>query len=118
MKTQTVTCVTCPVGCEITVEYEGDKIISVKNNKCKRGYDYASAEVINPVRILTSTVKLEGMKSRRLAVRSAKPVPKSKLMDCMTVINRAVVTKPVKMGDVIIPDILGTGSDIIASEDA
>ena len=117
MNSHTVTCVICPVGCEITVDYEGTNVIEVKGNKCKRGYDYASAEVVNPVRILTTTVKLKGLGHARLAVRSSKPVPKTMLMQCMEEINKVTLTVPAKMGDIIIPDILGTGADIIAASD-
>lgn len=117
MNSQTITCVICPVGCEITVDYEGSNVLEVKGNKCKRGFEYASAEVISPVRILTTTVKLKGLGHARLAVRSSKPVPKTLLKSCMEEINKITLSIPAKMGDVIIHDILGTGVDIIAASD-
>ena len=52
-----LTCVECPKGCEITVELDGDKIISVGGYSCLRGKKYAESEVICPRRVLTTTVK-------------------------------------------------------------
>lgn len=117
METKKITCVICPIGCDIEVDIDNKNISQIRNNKCKRGYDYASAEVLNPVRILTSTVKIgkkNGIKNR-LAVKSDKPIPKTLLLDCMKVIKNTEISKPVKMGDIIISDILGTGADIIAT---
>ncbi|MDF2686135.1 MAG: hypothetical protein K0S55_1316 [Clostridia bacterium] len=117
METKTITCVTCPIGCDIEVDIENNKISEIRNNKCKRGYTYASAEVLNPVRILTSTIKFgkDSSIKKRLAVKSNIPVPKTMLLDCMQIIKKTEVNKSVKMGDVIISNILNTGADIIAT---
>ena len=119
METQKVTCVTCPVGCEIEVDYEmvdGEKVVrEVRNNKCQRGFRYASAEVVCPERILTSTVAIEGAEFKRLPVRSEKPVPKSKMFDCMAQISALTVKSPVEMGQVLIENVAGTGVNIIAT---
>lgn len=119
MQTTKVTCVICPVGCTIEVDHEKidgkETVIEVRNNKCPRGYKYASAEVINPERVLTSTVRLVGGSAARLSVKSEKPVPKTSLFDCMKEIRRGSVASPVRMGDVIIKNVAGTGVDIIAT---
>ena len=109
-----MTCVACPLGCTITVEYEGKEVFSVTGNTCKRGDAYARTEIVNPTRSLTSTVKVEGGTHPVVPVKSSKPIPKSMMFEAMQVINAATAQAPVKIGQVIIPDILGTGADIVA----
>ena len=110
-----IVCTVCPRGCHITVEGEGEAISSLTGNGCQRGYTYAAAEFSHPVRILTTTVRLAGRTDTLLPVRSSVPVPKEKLFECMEVIRGAEAPVPVRQYDVIIPDILGTGADIVAS---
>ena len=111
-----IICTVCPRGCHVMVEGEGDKIVSVEGHSCKRGNTYASAEFSHPVRILTTLVKMEGVQGDLLPVRSNAPVPKEKLFDCMDVIRATEVKLPVKRYDVIIPNICGTGVDIVATK--
>jgi len=110
-----LTCVACPLGCQITVEYEGNEVFSVTGNTCKRGDAYARTEIVNPTRSLATTVKVEGGVHPVVPVKSNKPVPKSRMFECMKVINGFSVKAPVKIGQVLIPDILGTGADIVAT---
>ncbi len=110
-----IICITCPRGCHIQVEGEGENITSITGNGCRRGIAYATAEFTRPVRILTTTVKLAGKNDTLLPVRSSKPLPKDELMSCMDIIRNIEVPIPVQQYDVIVPDILGTGADIIAS---
>lgn len=111
-----IICTVCPRGCHINVEGEGEKILSMEGYGCKRGVTYATAEFTNPVRILTTLVKIDGMDGELLPVRSANPVPKDKLFDCMDVIRKTKVGLPVKMHDVIIKNICDTGVDIVATK--
>ena len=108
-------CVSCPLGCPIEVEIENGEVISVTGNTCKRGDAYARTEVTHPVRSLTSTVKVNGGVHPVVPVKSAGPVPKELMFDCMKVINSASVDAPVKIGDVVVENILGTGVDIVAT---
>ena len=55
-----IICTVCPMGCHITVTGEGDRVDSITGYTCKRGEEYGKQEFAHPVRILTSTVKLEG----------------------------------------------------------
>ena len=110
-----IICTVCPRGCHIQVEGEGDKVLSVEGQGCKRGLEYASAEYAHPVRILTTTVKLDGQNDL-LPVRSNAPVPKEKLFDCMEVIRATAVKAPVARYDVVIKDICGCGVDIVATK--
>ena len=111
-----IICTVCPRGCHIQVEGEGDKILSVEGQGCKRGQEYASAEFAHPVRILTTTVKMAGVANDLLPVRSNKPLPKEKILACMEVIRAAQVEAPVNRYDVVIADICGTGVDIVATK--
>ena len=103
-----IICTVCPRGCHIMVEGEGDNIISVEGNACKRGLTYASAEFSHPVRILTTTVKIKG--------ESHDLLPREKLFECMDVIRKAEAGTPVKCGAVIISNICNTGIDIVATK--
>lgn len=108
-------CVSCPLGCPIEVEIENVQVISVSGNTCKRGDAYARTEVTNPVRSLTTSVKVEGGIHPVVPVKSSGPVPKDRMFDCMKEINGAVIKAPVKIGDVVIENICGLGVDIIAT---
>ncbi len=111
-----ITCIRCPMGCALTVEITDGVVSKVEGNLCKRGVEYAKTECINPVRTLTTTVKVQN--GAPLAVRSREPLPKDSLFRCMEVLKGVTVTAPVVAGAVIIPDICGTGVDIIASTSA
>jgi len=113
-----IICTVCPRGCRIQVEGEGEKVLSVEGYSCKRGLEYASAEYAHPVRILTTTVKMEGIQTDLLPVRSSAPVPKEKLFACMDVIRNTQVKLPVQRYDVIVANICDTGVDIVATKSA
>lgn len=113
-----IICTVCPMGCHITVEGEDERISSVSGYTCRRGEQYASNEFTHPVRILTSTVRTDSAKLPVLPVRSAKPVPKEQLFAIMEKINAVTVSLPVAMHQVIIPDVCGTGVDIVSTVDA
>ncbi len=111
-----IICTVCPRGCHINVEGDGENVTSLKGYGCKRGIDYATSEYSNPVRILTTTVKIKDVESDLLPVRSSKPIPKDKQFECMEVIRKIEVSLPVKRYDVIVSNICGTGADITATK--
>ncbi|MBR5441688.1 MAG: DUF1667 domain-containing protein [Clostridia bacterium] len=108
-------CVACPLGCPIEVEVDGTEVVSVKGNTCKRGDEYARTEITNPVRSLTTSVKVDGGMHPVVPVKSAGAIPKDKMFQCMEVINSVTVKAPVKIGDVVVENILGLGIDIVAT---
>jgi len=112
-----VICIVCPMGCRIRIarSHEEESGYHVTGHTCKRGTEYAIKEVTNPTRTLTSTVKVKNSKFERLPVRTSGEVPKSKIFSCMEIINRTVIEAPVRVGQVLVKDIFGTGVDIIAS---
>ena len=119
MEKRELVCVACPLGCGITVSIgDNGEVLEVTGNTCKRGDAYARNEVTAPARSLTTTVRVDGGKAYVVPVKSAGPLPKGMMFQCMEVINKASVKAPVKIGDVVIKDILGTGVDIVATNNA
>ncbi len=111
-----ITCVTCPMGCSIAVEInEAGEIISITGNTCKRGETYAANEVTHPARSLATTVRVNGGVYNVVPCKSSDDLPKEKIFDCMKEINSARVDAPVKLGDILIENVCGTGINIIAT---
>ena len=108
-------CISCPMGCRLTVKLEGNEVVSVTGNTCPRGEEYARKECTNPERILTSTVKINGAVHRVLPVITDREIPLGKLFEAMEAIRKVEVDAPVKEGDILIENILGTGANVIAS---
>ena len=118
MTKREMVCVSCPIGCAITVELDdNNEVVSVTGNTCKRGDAYARQECTHPERMLTSTVKVEGGRLPVVPVKSAKPIPKEMLFDCMTEINKVTLKAPVRIGDTVLCNILVTGIDIVATNE-
>ena len=112
---QTVTCINCPVGCRMTVTLsDAGEFISVSGNTCPRGAAYARQECTLPERMITAVIPVEGSPVP-LSVKTAQPVPKSMIQDIMRELGRVRLSLPVSAGQVVIADVLGTGSDIIAT---
>ncbi len=111
--TRELTCIVCPKGCQLTVELEGKKVLSVTGHTCKRGEAYAVSECTSPMRTLTTTapVTLGGV----VPVKTDRAIPKELLFECMKEINAARVSPDVKIGDVVIENILGTGANVITT---
>ena len=110
-----ITCINCPVGCRLSVELEDGKVISVSGNTCKRGDTYARAECTNPVRSLTTTVRVNGGIYNVVPCKSEGSLPKDKIFDCMEIINKTQADAPVSLGDILVENILGTGINIVAT---
>ena len=111
-----IICTVCPRGCHMRVTMENGVVTQVEDYGCKRGKVYAENEATNPVRILTTTVKIADNQYNLLPVRSNAPVPKDLQMECMKAIKAIAVTAPVKAGDVVLANICGTGVDIVATK--
>jgi len=117
MTEKLITCIICPIGCNITVRGEGAEISDMQGNQCKRGMEYASNEFAHPVRILTTTVRVLGADRPLIPVRSDKPIPKELLLQCMETIKTAVAETPIHRYDILVPNILGTGANIVATDE-
>ena len=108
-------CIVCPRGCRLTVE-EGEEI-RVSGNACPRGETYARKELFAPVRVLTATVELEGGVHPRLPVKTSGAIPRERVSEAAALLRELRVTAPVKAGQVLLPNILDTGVDVVATRD-
>ena len=106
-------CIVCPKGCHLKVDEANG--CAVTGAGCEKGIEYGKSELLHPTRVLTSTVRLSGGGIRRCPVRTNGAIPKDRLFDAMAEINRVELTAPVRIGQVVIPDLLGTGVDLIAT---
>ena len=107
-------CINCPKGCELDVERAADGTITVTGHTCPRGEAYGRAELENPTRMVTGLVRVAGMR-KPLPVKTKCPVPKGKISDVLFAMHQATVQLPVKIGDVIVADVAGTGIDLVAT---
>ena len=112
---KTITCILCPNGCEVSVSFRETEVLSVTGNKCPKGADYVKQEIQNPVRNIASSVLVENGVMPLCSVRLSAPVPKGRIFDVMAEIRKIRVTAPVRIGDILLPDVLGLGSDVIAT---
>jgi CxxC motif-containing protein len=115
MEGKEIICISCPKGCRITVQNRGEEIISITGNDCPKGIKYAEEEFINPLRILPTTVKVIGGELPLVSVKTEKAIPKRLLLKAMTEIAEIEVKAPVKIGQVIKDDLIGTGVSLVAT---
>ena len=110
-------CIVCPIGCRLTITKDptSPEGYVVTGNQCKRGERYGILEMTNPTRVITSTIKINNSHLKRLPVKTNGAIPKNMNFKCMELINSLEVEAPVKVGQVIVKDILGTGIDLVAS---
>lgn len=123
IETMRFNCTTCPSECLLTVEVERDAdgavaaVRSVTGNNCPRGNKFAHQELTCPMRVLTTTVAVSGGDEALLPVRTAEAIPLELHAQAMALIRGLVVKAPIRMGDVVLEDLLNTGIDLIASMD-
>jgi CxxC motif-containing protein len=108
-------CVVCPIGCEIDVVHDGSKIISMEGNKCEKSEEFVNQELVEPMRIVTTTVRIQGSRWPVIPVRTDKAVPKRLFPRIMRQLRRTKLQAPVNILDVVVKDVLGTGANIIAT---
>lgn len=120
MNTRELTCIGCPLGCALTVSLNTNadgsvEVTSVTGNTCPKGDIYARKEVTNPTRIVTSTVRVSGGTAPMVNVKTESDIPKSKIADCVEALRGVEVAAPVKIGDIVLENVAGTGVNIIAA---
>ncbi|MBE6628342.1 MAG: DUF1667 domain-containing protein [Ruminococcaceae bacterium] len=104
-------CIVCPKGCPMKVTLEGKEILNIEGFTCPRGKQYAIDECTSPMRTVTSTARTSN--GGVVAVKTDRTIPKELMFDCMKEINKAVATLPVRIGDVLIENVLGTGANVV-----
>ena len=110
-----ITCIVCPKGCQMIVNNIDGQYI-VEGNSCIRGAKYSVDEVTSPKRMITSTVRLEGAYLNMLPVKTSSSVPKDLVFEIMNILSTIKITAPVKVGDIIVKNILDTGVDIVSTK--
>ena len=108
-----LTCIVCPIGCQLSVTLENGIVTEVVGNTCPRGKQYAIDECTHPVRTITTTAPTND--GGVIPVKTSQPIPKELMFECMKEINGAVVTLPAKIGDIVIENLLGTGANVIVT---
>ena len=110
-----LTCISCPIGCLLTVEMEGNEILKITGNSCKRGEEYGKKECTNPTRIVTSTVVVVQGVLPVVSVKTEFDIPKQLVFDTIKELKKVSLKAPVKIGQIVIENILNTGINIIAT---
>jgi CxxC motif-containing protein len=108
-------CICCPKGCHLSVDEENG--YAVTGNGCPKGADYGKKELTNPTRIITSTVKITGAQHRRCPVKTDRDIPKELMFQTMELLDEVQLVSPVKRGDIVISNLLGTGANVIVTKD-
>jgi CxxC motif-containing protein len=114
---KTITCIGCPMGCQVTATIENNVVTQVEGNSCAIGDRYARTEVTHPMRTVTTTIRTKGGDLPVCSVKTASEIPKEKIKDCIAAIKDLCVPAPVHIGQVVYQNIVGTGVDIIATKD-
>lgn len=110
-----LTCIICPIGCEVEVQFNNDKY-DIKGLKCEKGRNYIINEIYNPKRILTSSVLVEDGIWPLVSVKTSKPIPKEKIFDVINEIKKMKIIAPVFIGQKIKKNVSNTGVDILATK--
>lgn len=116
MDKRELTCIGCPLGCALTVTMEGKQVLKVEGHSCKRGEAYGRKECTHPTRIVTSTVAVKGGSIARVSVKTKTDISKDKIFSCMEELRDIQVQAPVHIGDVILKNVAGTQTDVIATK--
>ena len=118
MTQRQLTCIGCPMGCQLTAAMENGVVTAVTGNTCKRGDSYARKECVAPARTVTGTVRCTGGAAPVVSVRTAGEVPKEKVFAVAHALQTVTARLPVSAGDVIIADVCGTGVSVVATRSA
>ena len=118
MREEIIICIGCPMGCQ-TILMIDDKgaVAEITGCKCKEGNNYVIEEYRNPVRVLTGTVLTEGSLQPLLPVRTNSPIPKQRLKEGAKALANLRVKSPIRIGEVVLPNLLGIGADVIATSE-
>ncbi|MEA2015294.1 MAG: DUF1667 domain-containing protein [Actinomycetota bacterium] len=110
------TCIICPNGCQIKVEYEGTNIKNIKGDECPKGKDYVKNEITNPLRVFTGSVLVENGDFSLVSVKTPVPIPKKYLKKIGEITRRIKVDAPVEIGQIVASNLLSEKIDLIATK--
>ncbi len=115
--TEKMICITCPMGCSIEVTHEGETLLHVDGNTCPRGEEYVRRELTDPRRMVATTVRVKDGVHPLVPVYTARPFPKPRIFELLAALRQVELDAPVAMGQVVLPNALDTGIDILASRE-
>lgn len=115
MEKREMFCICCPLGCALTVTEENGEV-RVTGNTCKRGEEYGKKEMINPTRIVTTTVRVKNGTLPVVSVKTKEGIPKEKIMECIKEAQKIELEAPVHIGDIVAENIAETGINLIATK--
>lgn len=117
MEKREMICISCPLGCDMEVELQDGQVINVTGNTCPRGKIYAQKECTNPTRIVTSSVFVKNGEINVVSVKTEEDIPKGLIFECLKELKKVEIEAPVKVGDIVVENILDTGVNIVATKD-
>lgn len=117
-------CINCPIGCNLKVYGDNEENIRVEGNKCPRGLQYGTDEVLNPKRMVTSSVPLRKDENtgiyQMISVKTSEAVPKelifSVLKEIKSIDLKSKGIKKIEVGDILLENVCNTGVDIVATQ--
>ena len=109
-----LTCIICPNGCSLQI----DDDLNVTGNLCARGKQFAINELTCPKRSITSTCRTTFKDVPVVAVKSNGEINKDDVFKVIDEINKVVIDKRMKIGDVVIRNVLNSDVDIVISSNA
>lgn len=115
LKSLELTCIRCPVGCQLEVTLQNREVLSVTGNECRLGLEYAKVESIAPMRSVTTTLPLAGGQVAMLPVKSSVDIPKGDCFTFMNALRGLSATAPITVGDVVAKNVGNTGADLLAT---
>ncbi len=111
-----LTCIVCPIGCDIVAEIDNNTIKSIKGNKCAKGTTYLKNEIYNPMRTIATSVCVSKGDLPLVSVRVDKPILKAEIFNVMNIIKKIQLEAPVNIGDIIIKNVAGLDANVIATK--
>ncbi len=117
LSTHVYLCTGCPLGCRLEVDAVDDDVVEVRGFSCRRGERYGRQEHLDPRRPLSTTIWIDGAAIRRAPVRTAEPIPRDQVSAIVAALRGLRIAAPVRRGEVVVTDVLGTGIDVIVTRD-
>ena len=108
-------CINCPMGCHLSVDDSDKSNIIVTGNTCPRGKTYGINEVLHPLRMVTSSVRVKNGINKVVSIKTKEPIPKELVFEALNVLKDIECEAPVHIGDIIVKNVLNTNIDIIAT---
>ncbi|MEI8095642.1 MAG: DUF1667 domain-containing protein [Spirochaetales bacterium] len=114
--TKFLTCIQCPVGCRLAIALDDHgKVVDVAGNTCEKGPPWAVQEIEDPVRTLTTSVRVLRGDDELVSVRTTGAIPRRLLTEALAVAKELRIEAPVAVGRVIAVNLANSGIDLVAT---